>query len=248
MSRAAERGLHSTCGSAKSLGSSHLATLDEQEDLALALAARGMLPRAEEAFRDVWGGRRKTLGPSHPATSRALRELAEVLRRQGCKQDADTLLRKHRVHGLNTRHKRPPLPLHKVTHIIEDTGLPSGMEAQTFEGVHTLKDAGIAMGSAANGVHDIDKSTAILHRSLAARRKVWGDHHPKTRAVHQHLRCLSDQRAVASMGEFGTESPLQDSIPAGGFVTLRLPETSPLLFRRTQSSSALQSGPRCSTR
>lgn len=245
MSHAADRGLTSTCGSATTLGSSHPATLDEQEDLAHVLASRGLLPRAEEVLRIVWGGRFKSLGPAHPLTSRALRELAEVLRRQGRKQEADTLLRKHRVHGLSTRHKRPVLPPCDVRTSIADERLPPGMEGRVFEGVHSLKDAGIAMGISAGGVGDIDKSAALLHRSLAARRKVWGDHHPKTREVHQHLRSLSEKRAVAGIEDVGE---VDEPIPAGGFVALRLPETAPLLFRRTQSFSAFTRDLRCNTR
>lgn len=239
MTHAVERCLTSTCGSAKSLGSTHPATLDEQEDLAHTLAAQGLLSRAEEVLRGVWGGRLKALGPSHPLTSRALRELAEVLRRQGRREEADVLLRGHRVHGLNTRHKRPPLSVHKVTTEIEDEALPPGMEVQTFGGVHTLKDAALATGHASNAARDGDKSVALLHRALAARRKAWGDHHPKTRAAHQHLRCLHEK-----CGDLDMESTMHGLSPAGGCVTLRLPDVGQPLLRRTRAHSlgAIQTG------
>lgn len=66
------------------LGSTHLAVLRLQHNLAWSLADRGLLDDAETLYRDVLRLRLRQLGPKHPAILRSRHELAWIA---GCRQN-----------------------------------------------------------------------------------------------------------------------------------------------------------------
>lgn len=110
LERGQRRLLDQPHGVQKSFGGKHPETLDHLVTLAHMLVPQGRLVEAEQLFTQAWQGRKAKFGENHPMTHRSLRDLAEIKKRLGMKEEAADLLHSQACHGFSTRYQTTTRP------------------------------------------------------------------------------------------------------------------------------------------